>query len=183
MKNNKKGFTLIELLVVILIIGVLAGIAIPQYKTSARKAQFSQLQPIVSSILDAQNRYYVANNHTFATEIEALDVGLPGNYSRYYASNAGYQYTLSDGIICSVELNGQWITCALKDRMNLYLTVPQRTTVYTPYAGKRYCGACSFDTSDQYNKFCQKLTGKNVPDQTNYMMIGDYFCTAKFYQF
>ena len=72
---NKKGFTLIELLVVVLIIGILAAIALPQYRTAVRKTEYAQLQSMTNSLLDAQNRYFLVNN-SFTIEIESLDVDL-----------------------------------------------------------------------------------------------------------
>ena len=50
--KNKKGFTLIELLVVVLIIGILAGVALPQYQKSVRRSKFAEVDLIINEIKD-----------------------------------------------------------------------------------------------------------------------------------
>ena len=47
---NKKGFTLIELLVVVLIIGILAAIALPQYFKAVEKSRSTEALSIMGSL-------------------------------------------------------------------------------------------------------------------------------------
>ena len=56
---NKKAFTLIELLVVVLIIGVLAAVALPQYQTAINKSRYAGLMPLAKSVKDAEEEVFM----------------------------------------------------------------------------------------------------------------------------
>lgn len=54
MNKTKKGFTLIELLVVVLIIGILAAVAMPQYSKVVEKSRATEALTILKSVADAK---------------------------------------------------------------------------------------------------------------------------------
>ena len=78
----KKAFTLIELLVVVLIIGILAAIALPQYQKAVEKARAMQAVTVVKAIGDAQEVYYLANGQ-YADNFDDLGVNVPGEDFTY----------------------------------------------------------------------------------------------------
>ena len=100
MKNRKKqAFTLIELLVVVLIIGILAAVAVPQYQVAVKKANLAKYMDLVKAIKEAEDVYYLANG-SYTNDLENFDITLPGgencqiikktNTARYECGNIAY---------------------------------------------------------------------------------------------
>ena len=113
MKNTgcKKGFTLIELLVVVLIIGILAAIALPQYQKAVEKARFAEVITFMGTAKKAVEMYVLENGGLPTQEVNLLTSGVlnvdltpgltcPGEGANYCESKDGVRYTIS----CTSEL-------------------------------------------------------------------------------
>ena len=72
------GFTLIELLVVVLIIGILAAVAVPQYQKAVYKSRAVEAVNMLKALTQAQNVYYLANGQ-WTTDFKKLDIEIPNN--------------------------------------------------------------------------------------------------------
>ena len=72
-KQFKKGFTLIEMLVVVLIIGILAGIALPQYTLAVEKARSAEALMNLATIKREIQFYITANGLPTSGRVEYKD--------------------------------------------------------------------------------------------------------------
>ena len=61
-KNKKKGFSLIELIFSIVIIGILASVALPNFTSINSKASIATIKQDTNTIITSLQSYYLVNN-------------------------------------------------------------------------------------------------------------------------
>ena len=124
----KKGFTLIELLVVVLIIGILAAIALPQYTTAVQKSRAAEALSMLGSIRYAAERYRLqTSNWPTTTEgFSVLDIEVPTS-----SANFDYAIVTTDGGA------GNFVAKATNKKGDAYVLATSVTTggVNTPCCG------------------------------------------------
>ncbi len=74
--KNKVGFTLIELLVVVLIIGILAAVALPQYQKAVEKAKATEAITMLKAAYEAGKVSYLENGE-WPHAMDKLNIQIP----------------------------------------------------------------------------------------------------------
>ena len=157
MKRNKsktsckRGFTLIELLVVVLIIGILAAVAVPQYQKALYRSRYAMLKTLTKSIVTAEEAYYLANGQ-HATKFEDLDVDMPGGKLNTSTDNR-YYYDWGFCVITATQ--------AICQNNDIGLNHSYRFLSGSLEPGSRVCTALSTEQNSIQNQICKMETGQS----------------------
>lgn len=172
-KQKSKGFTLIELLVVVLIIGILATVAVPQYQKAVEKSHAMEAITLLKAIAQSQQMYYMTHGK-YATQFSQLeDIRLPSSFSGKIAyfdygkkdarSNDKWSIQLYDAESSHAVRIGRLTGRYKGGAFVVFLQVPT-SSAFRNYEGKIICQEVKSLTPTYVFKlsagsFCQKLFG------------------------
>jgi prepilin-type N-terminal cleavage/methylation domain-containing protein len=164
MIKDNKGFTLIELLVVVLIIGILAAVALPQYQKAVDKSRAAQVMPFLSAVQKAQRLYFLENG-VYSDKWEDLSIGT-SFYKEPYACVSGGRDTqcinLTSAISCELQSSGGYVYCN-----------PTGTLIGFALSSTNSRQHLCISSNDRAYKLCQSLGGQiyQTIGNTNYFEI------------
>ncbi len=103
--KNTKAFTLIELLVVVLIIGILAAVAVPQYQKAVNKSRAAEAWSVVKELELAREAYFLTHA-TQPSSLDVLDVTItnPTKYWQFYLTDNCLGFTAAGTAVTARHL-------------------------------------------------------------------------------
>lgn len=157
-KNLKSGFTLLELLVVVLIIGIFAGIALPQYQMAVEKSRSAEVLMNIATIKREIGLYITANGlpssyiYIFYDDFATVELsGGEWNNHNYITKNFYYSslYISENGGELQVDSNTSGYTLYCTQYENYY-------NDDSPMGDGWYC-SCITQLEDSGRKICKAV--------------------------
>ena len=163
MQKKNKGFTLIEMLVVVLIIGILAGVALPQYQMAVTKAKVASILPLMRRWKDALAEYKLQHGSykdlDWDTVGATLGVNWPSDW-KVVGSNepcGDSSYCGNDfGDRCGVSSEG--VVCVHDTFQIVMYNSDLEDVVFEEFVGLTTCEV--YDPNGE--KVCKALGGKLI---------------------
>lgn len=117
-KGTAGGFTLIEMMIVIVVISILVGVLLPNFRGTQDEANIQRARSEMRTIATSLESYYIHNSNAFPSALTSLTSVTPriinrvpsdpfnGSTAYQYATSSGYYVVWSYGPDRAADLTG-----------------------------------------------------------------------------